>query len=136
MIKDPLAKALGILQDKVKLGHPVKLSKLVTKKGGEAAMREAIMTLIDAGWSEYQFTDSSYRTVMRTDLPDFARNYFKELREEKYENIKTFYSTPIERDAGSPHVQSIGGKVPRSRPKRDRVQLSREQLGELQPTLF
>ncbi|GEM_PF-2935627 len=108
---DPLAKALRILQEKVKLGYPPrKLVDLVTKKGGEVALRNAIMTLIDSGWSEYEFTDSTYTAVRRLDLPDFARGYFKELRNTINEQSKHNDATKSKDDSGA-SIKSIPGKI-------------------------
>ena len=107
---DPLAKALGILQEKVKLGYPPrKLVDLVTKKGGELAFRKAIMTLIEAGWCEYEFTND-YRGVRRLDLPDFARGYYKELRNIKNEQSKHNDATRSKDDSGA-SIKSILGKI-------------------------
>lgn len=74
---DPLAKALLIVK-KIQVGETRLLSELATKKGGEAALREAVKQLIDAGWVEYEFTND-YTSVRRLDLPDYARTYFKNL---------------------------------------------------------
>lgn len=74
-ITDPLAKALLIVK-KIPVGETRVLSELVTKKGGEMALTEAVKQLIDAGWVEYEFTND-YSGVRRLDLPDYARTYFK-----------------------------------------------------------
>lgn len=79
--KDPLAKALSILRVGLAIGQTKMLSELVTKKGGEEKLAEAIKQLINAGWSEYEFTDD-YSGVRRLDLPDHARTYFKKLKNE------------------------------------------------------
>lgn len=82
---DPLAKALAIVK-RIPLGETRTLTQLITKKGGESALREAIKRLITCGWSEYEFTDD-YSAVRRLPLPDYARDYFKKLRNE-YTNSK------------------------------------------------
>ena len=105
---DPLAKALGLLQSKVGIGQTVKLSLLTKKKDGESALREAIMTLIDAGWCEYEFTND-YSGVRRLDLPDFAKDYFKQL-EKEYEQIKHKVALKSEDDSGAP-IKGIDREV-------------------------
>ncbi|MGJ1360639.1 hypothetical protein ACR79B_04865 [Sphingobacterium spiritivorum] len=76
--KDPLAKALKILQQKIPEGQTVSLSELVTKKGGEESLKMAVMKLIDAGWSEYEFTND-YKNVKRLKLPDYAKDYLQKI---------------------------------------------------------
>ena len=46
----------------------------------------SVKRLIACGWSEYEFTDD-YSAVRRLNLPDYARDYFKKLRNE-YTNTK------------------------------------------------
>lgn len=78
---DRLGKALGIVK-KIPIGEARALSELVTKRGGEKALAEAVKQLIEAGWCEYEFTND-YSGVRRLDLPDFARTYFKNYNNEK-----------------------------------------------------
>ncbi|EFK57387.1 hypothetical protein U0038_17375 [Sphingobacterium spiritivorum] len=76
--KDPLAKALKILQQKIPEGQSASLSELVTKKGGENSLKIAVMKLIDAGWTEYEFTED-FKYVKRLKLPDYAKDYLQKI---------------------------------------------------------
>lgn len=70
---DPWAKALTILQ-KLKPGQWLKIRDVAKNKPD--FFRQVVKQLIRAGYSEYEFNDD-YTEIRRTDLPDYARNFFR-----------------------------------------------------------
>ena len=78
---DALYKALQIVR-KIPIGETKLLSELVTKKGGESFLMEAVKRLIDSGWIEYEFTND-YTGLKRLNLPEHAKEYLKTIYNEK-----------------------------------------------------
>jgi uncharacterized protein (DUF736 family) len=68
----------------IKIGETIKVSDLA-KKDPDGFI-QAVKRLIRAGWSEYEFSND-YLSVRRLDLPDFARAFFKKLKDEHSKTI-------------------------------------------------
>ncbi len=63
----------------IKVGDTIAISKLATKD--PKGFSDGVKRLIRSGWCEYEFSND-YSAIRRLDLPDFASDHFKTLRNE------------------------------------------------------
>lgn len=72
-------KMVLIRLQRIPIGQTVLISEMA-KKDPDGFI-QATKRLIRSGWSEYEFTND-YDGVRRLDLPDFARDFFRKLKNE------------------------------------------------------
>lgn len=63
----------------IKIGDTISIGKLAPKDPD--GFSDGVKRLIRSGWCEYEFSND-YSAIRRLDLPDFASDHFKTLRNE------------------------------------------------------
>ena len=72
-------KMVLIRLQRIPIGQTVLISEMAKKDPN--GFIQATKRLVRSGWSEYEFTND-YDGVRRLDLPDFARDFFRKLKNE------------------------------------------------------
>ncbi|WP_099368101.1 hypothetical protein [Sphingobacterium sp. 1.A.4] len=90
---------LDILQ-KLRIGQYLKV-RSIAKKDPEK-FRDTVKQLIDFGYSEYEFTND-YTEIRRLDLPNYAKDYFTQLR--------NYYEQNKQNNDGSDSVAKVNTKT-------------------------
>lgn len=79
-------KLVLIRLQKIPTGATVRIDTIAKKD--PSGFVAAVKRLICSGWSEYEFTND-YSAIRRLDLPNYARDYFKTLRDEYTKKTST-----------------------------------------------